>query len=90
MKKRYILDMTKAEIPEWWPVSTPNEIHLIEVDSDTELDVDAALMPKGWRVDFCHCYEDRFPHLKNDEAGFKPAGFKFSSLPKGATLTRIS
>jgi hypothetical protein len=88
--KTFLLDLTEAELPDYWSEKWPRKIQVQEGRHLKELDVTAEEMAKPWAADHFH-YWNRWRRKRGlpEASPMLPIGFNRYEMPKGAKLVEL-
>jgi hypothetical protein len=85
MRAEYLLDLTNAKLPSWWPKNAPLVIPLIDGRWFMRYDVMEERLP-GFRGPMMLAQRRKWPHIHDNKNCILPFGFDELQLPPGAVL----
>lgn len=86
MEKKYVLDLTSAELPDWWPTGSPLKLPV----RPGQLQRDIDLMRDEIDSDVYQQLFEATAHFNRGRNQKTVIGLDISSLPVGAAIRRIA
>lgn len=80
--KRFLLDLTEAELPTWWPDTHPRQIAVAPGLHLKQLDVMPSEMAKPWAAEHLEIKRSMGVPFNPE----MPIGFDLVEIPKGAKI----
>lgn len=88
MNTRYMLDLTGAKLPDWWPEWSQKVIPLRKGRYWKEFDVIEDEMPPGWKGKMWLHYK-RVGRARPSDSMVYPIGVDRYRLPEGAVIIEV-